>query len=94
MISTFKRGTVFGETTRMLVLKCKHTKVTKYERNNSYSTKQLACLHDQDKSGFSGGPAYIQPIRAIWKALKKFRWLEKSRPSKKATLFWSCKHRL
>jgi len=25
----------------------------------------LACLHDQNKSGFSGGPAFIQPIRAI-----------------------------
>jgi len=25
----------------------------------------LECLHDQNKSGFFGGPAYIQPIRAI-----------------------------
>jgi len=25
----------------------------------------LACLHDQNKSGFFGGPAFIQPIRAI-----------------------------
>jgi len=27
--------------------------------------KLLGCLHDQNKSGFSGGPAFIQPIRAI-----------------------------
>jgi len=25
----------------------------------------IACLHDQNKSGFFGGPAFIQPIRAI-----------------------------
>jgi len=25
----------------------------------------LACLHDQNKSGFFGGPAFIQPIRTI-----------------------------
>jgi len=26
---------------------------------------QLACLHDQSKSGFFRGPAFIQPIGAI-----------------------------
>jgi len=25
----------------------------------------LACLHDQNKSGFFGGPAFFQPIRAL-----------------------------
>jgi len=25
----------------------------------------LACLHDKNKSGFFGGPAFIQPIRTI-----------------------------
>jgi len=25
----------------------------------------LACLHDQNKSDFFGGPAFIQPIRPI-----------------------------
>jgi len=25
----------------------------------------LACLHDQNKSGFFGGPAFFQPIRAF-----------------------------
>jgi len=25
----------------------------------------LVCLHNQTKSGFFGGPAFIQPIRAI-----------------------------
>jgi len=34
----------------------------------------MACLHDRNKSGFFGGPAFIQPIRAIWKVFKK-PWL-------------------
>jgi len=38
--------------------------------------KYLACLHDQNKSGFFGGLAFIQSIRAIWKVFKKlwFGW--------------------
>jgi len=41
---------------------------------------QLACLHDQNKGGFFGGPAFIQPIRAIEKVQysKSSDWLEKS----------------
>jgi len=31
----------------------------------------LACLHDQNKSGHFGGPAFIQLIRAIEKVFKK-----------------------
>jgi len=31
----------------------------------SYCTKLIACLHDQHKSGFFEGPAFIQPIKAI-----------------------------
>jgi len=31
----------------------------------------IACLHDQNKSGFFGEPAFIQPIRAIEKVFKK-----------------------
>jgi len=27
--------------------------------------KYIACLHDQRKSGFFGGPAFFQPIRAF-----------------------------
>jgi len=27
--------------------------------------ENLACLHDQNKNGFFGGPAFIQTIRAI-----------------------------
>jgi len=30
-----------------------------------YELALLVCLHDQNKSGFFGGPAFIQPIRAI-----------------------------
>jgi len=30
-------------------------------------TTDIACLHDQNKSGYFGGPAFIQPIRAILK---------------------------
>jgi len=29
------------------------------------SSLNIACLHDQNKNGFFGGPAFIQPIRAI-----------------------------
>jgi len=31
-----------------------------------------ACLHDQNKSGFFGGSAFIRLIRAIEKVFKKF----------------------
>jgi len=36
-----------------------------------YFYKILSNLHDQNKSGFFGGPAFIQPIRAILKVFKK-----------------------
>jgi len=34
----------------------------------SYSSKisYIACLLDQNKSGFFGVPAFFQPIRAFW----------------------------
>jgi len=51
----------------------------------------IACLHVQNNRGFFGGPAFIQPIRAIKKIFKSSDWLEKSLPSKKPLLFWSCK---
>jgi len=49
----------------------------------------LACLHDQNKSGFFGGPAFFQPIRAIF--LETFQialigWI-KAGPPKKPLLF-------
>jgi len=31
----------------------------------------IACLHNQNNSGVFGGPAFIQPIRAILKVFKK-----------------------
>jgi len=31
----------------------------------------LACLHDQHKSGFFGGPAFIQPIKSNLKSIQK-----------------------
>jgi len=34
----------------------------------------IACLHDQNQSGFFGGLAFIHPIRAILKVFKKL-WL-------------------
>jgi len=43
-----------------------HFLVSKLLRHHS-----LACLHDQNKSGFFGGPAFILPIRTIWKVFKK-----------------------
>jgi len=45
----------------------------------------IACLHDQNKCGFFGRPAFIQSIGTIWKVLKKLDWLDESRPSKIAT---------
>jgi len=32
---------------------------------NGVTNSQLACFHDQNKSGFFGGPTFIQPIKAI-----------------------------
>jgi len=34
----------------------------------------LACLHDQNKSGFFGGQAFFQLIRAFW-ILFQLLWL-------------------
>jgi len=38
-----------------------NTSMSGRQKNHSY----IACLHDKNKSGFFGGPAFIQPIRAI-----------------------------
>jgi len=46
----------------------------------------IACLHNQNKSGFFGEPTFIQPISTIWKVFKK-PWLARKKP----LLFWSCK---
>jgi len=48
-------------------------------------TAMLACSHDQSKSGFFGRPAFFQPIKAFQNFLNCSDWLDKSRPSKKAT---------
>jgi len=50
----------------------------------------LACLHDQNKSGFFGGPSFI--YAANQNNLKRFQknmigW-EKAGPPKKPLLFW------
>jgi len=47
----------------------------------------LACLHDQNKSGFFGGPTFIQPIREIWKFFKK-PWLVGKKPALQKSHFW------
>jgi len=48
----------------------------------------VACLHDQNKSGFFGGPGFIQPIRATLKSIQKalISW-KKAGPPKKPFLF-------
>jgi len=46
----------------------------------------LACFHGQNKSGFFGGPAFIQPIRAIWKVFKK-SWLAGKKPTLQKSYF-------
>jgi len=43
----------------------------------------LACLHDQNKSGFFE-ESFIQPNKAIKKVSISSEWLEKSRSTKKA----------
>jgi len=43
----------------------------------------IACLHDQNKSGFFGGPAFIQPIRVIGKVSKSRDGWKKAGPPKK-----------
>jgi len=47
-------------------------------RKRCYSL--FRCLHDQNKSGFFGGPAFIQPHTAIWKVFKK-PWLAGKKPA-------------
>jgi len=50
-----------------------------YRPSNSYTIDSLnrvcitdiACLHDQNKSGFCGGPAFIQPFRTVQKVFKE-----------------------
>jgi len=52
---------------------------------NSIIACLLACLHDQNKSGFFGEPDFFQPIRELFENfLNCSDWLDKSRPSKKA----------
>jgi len=53
----------------------------------------LACLHDQNKSGFFGGRAFFQPICAFRKRFRKL-WLTGKKPAPQKghiLLFWSCK---
>jgi len=42
--------------------------------------QQLACLHDQNKSSYFGGSAFIQPIRTIWIVFQKL-WLAGKKPA-------------
>jgi len=51
--------------------------------------KILAGLHDQNKSGFSGGPAFLSQSELFEYFLNWSDWLDKSRPFKTAILFWS-----
>jgi len=45
----------------------------------------VACLHDQDMSGFFEGRLLSSQSEQFKIYSKSFDWLEKSRPSKKAT---------
>jgi len=47
----------------------------------------LACLHDQNKSGFFGGPAFFLPSDLFDNFSDCSDWPDKSRPSKKPLLF-------
>jgi len=74
------------------------------EKINDLSTKRIfscnvtsdvarpltACLHDQNKSGFLEG--WLFPVnQSFLNTLNCSDRLDKSLPSKKALLFWSCK---
>jgi len=55
-----------------------------------FCQRQTACLHDQNKSGIFGGPAFFQPIRAFW-ILFQFAligWI-KAGPPKRPLSFWN-----
>jgi len=45
----------------------------------------LACLHDQNKSGFFGGRLFSNQSEPFQYFLNCSEWPDKSRPSKKAT---------
>jgi len=49
----------------------------------------LASLHDQNKISFCGGPAFIKPVRAIYKVFKDLSLIgwKKAGPLKKPLLF-------
>jgi len=53
--------------------------------SSSACTVQLACLHDQNKSIFSEDRLLSSQLAHSEKFSKSPDWLEKSRPSKKAT---------
>jgi len=54
----------------------------------------LVCLHNQNKSGFFGGPAFFQPIRHFESFSNYSDWLDKSRPSKKIHFYFDHVNRL
>jgi len=51
----------------------------------------LACLHDQNKSGFLEGRPFFSQSELFENFFDCTGWLSKSRSSKKPLLFWSCK---
>jgi len=46
----------------------------------------IACLHDQNKSGFLKGQLLSSQSEQFEKLFKSSNWLDKSRPSKKVAL--------
>jgi len=63
----------------------------KLRSNRKQWKTQIGYLHDQNKSGFFGGQAFIRPIRAIWKVIKEL-CLARKRPALQKSHF--CFHRL
>jgi len=47
----------------------------------------IACLHDQNISGFFGGPAFSSQSGLFENFSDCFDWLDKSQPSKKPFMF-------
>jgi len=56
---------------------------------DQHKNPQLACLHDQNKSGFFGRPAFFQPINQSFKKTSQIALIDwiKAGPPKKPLLF-------
>jgi len=55
--------------------------------NSKFTGSCIACLHDQNKSGFFGGPAFSSQSELFEYFLNCSDWLDKTGPPKNPLLF-------